>query len=159
VLGTIMTFSNSKTISANTSRFDLGDTKANAENLLLVRGDTLYMSGFYVVYNNSTQAGNTTTYAVDFLKTDKGKYVKTFTLYPSVNRNPRMGDVYNPDTRHFLWKDYYTYISSAGKSPDDYIVVKAIMNPYINVLWAGAILMIAGFSYAFVRRARRSASQ
>jgi cytochrome c-type biogenesis protein CcmF len=154
VLGTIMTFSNSRIISANTSQFDLGDTKTNAENLLLVKSDTLYMSGFYVVYSHDSQAGNITTYTVDFLKTRKGKYVKEFTLYPSVNRNPRMGDVYNPDTRHFLWKDYYTYISSVGINPD-YIVVRTIENPYINVLWAGAILMIAGFSYAFIRRLRR----
>lgn len=153
-LGTIITFSNSRTISTNTSAFDLGDMKANAENLLLVKGDTLYMSGFYVVYNQSSKAGNTTTYAVDFLKTIKGKYVKAFTLYPSVNRNPRMGDVYNPDTRHFLWTDYYTYISSAGNKPD-YIVIKAIINPYINVLWVGAILMITGFSYALLRRLRK----
>jgi cytochrome c-type biogenesis protein CcmF len=154
VLGTVMTFSNSKTISTNTSRFDLGDVKSNAENLMLVKGDTLYMSGFYVVYNKESKAGNTTTYAVDFLKTKNGKYVKAFTLYPSVNRNPRMGDVYNPDTRHFLWTDYYTYISSTGVNPD-FIVVKAIVNPYINVLWAGAILMIAGFAYAFLRRLRK----
>jgi cytochrome c-type biogenesis protein CcmF len=153
-LGTIITFSNSKTISTNTSRFDLGDMKSNTENLMLMKGDTLYMSGFYVVYNRNSTAGNTTTYAVDFLKTKKEKYVKVFTLYPSVNRNPRMGDVYNPDTRHFLWTDYYTYISSAGTTPD-YIVVKAIVNPYINVLWAGAILMIAGFSWAFIRRLKK----
>lgn len=153
-LGTIITFSNSKTISTNTSRFDLGDMKANTENLLLLKGDTLYMGGLYVVYNQSSKTGNTTSYAVDFLKTQKGKYVKVFTLYPSVNRNPRMGDVYNPDTRHFLWTDYYTYISSAGSDPD-YIVIKAIINPYINVLWAGAILMIAGFSYALIRRLRK----
>jgi cytochrome c-type biogenesis protein CcmF len=156
VLGTIMTFSNSKTISTNTSRFDLGDMKANAENLLLMKGDTLYMSGFYVVYNQSSKAGNTTTYSVDFLKTKNGKYVKAFTLYPSVNRNPSMGDVYNPDTRHFMWTDYYTYVSSTGTNLDsDYIVIKAIRNPYINVLWAGAIMMIAGFSYAFFRRLRK----
>ena len=128
--------------------------KTNAENLLLVKGDTLYMSGFYVVYSHDLQDGNTTTYEVDFLKTRKGKYVREFTLYPSVNRNPRMGDVYNPDTRHFLWRDYYTYISSVGMNPD-YIVVRTIENPYINVLWAGAILMIGGFSYAFIRRLRK----
>ncbi|MCX6248690.1 MAG: cytochrome c biogenesis protein CcsA [Bacteroidetes bacterium] len=160
VLGTIMTFSNSKTISSNTSKYDLGNVKSNSENLLLIKGDTLGMSGFYVVYNNRSTSGNTTTYAVDFLKKiekdKKEKYVKVFTLNPSINRNPRMGDVYNPDTRHFLWKDYYTYISSSGiNEENDYIVIKAILNPYINVLWAGAILMTIGFSYAFLRRMRK----
>jgi cytochrome c-type biogenesis protein CcmF len=153
-LGTIITFSNSMTISTNTSRFDLGDIKSNEENLMLLKGDTLYMNGFYVVYNKNSTTRSTTTYSVDFLKTKAGKYMKAFTLYPSVNRNPRMGDVYNPDTRHFLWTDYYTYISSAGKAPD-YIVVKVIVNPFINVLWTGAIMMIAGFSWAFIRRLKK----
>jgi len=157
LLGTIITFSNSKTISTNTSRFNLGDTKANAENLLLARGDTLYMGGFYVVYNESRKQGNQTEYRIDFLKQKQGTYVKDFSLYPSVNKNPRMGDVYNPDTRHFLWKDYYTYISFVNIQPD-YIVVKTIMNPYINVLWVGAILMITGLAYAFIRRIRKRQS-
>ena len=151
LLGTIITFSNSMTISSNTSRFDLGDMKTNAENLLMEKGDTLYMGGFYVVYNESTKHGNQTEYRIDFLKPKRGNYIREFSLYPSVNRHPRMGDVYNPDTRHFLWKDYYTYVSSVGNHPD-YIVVKTIMNPNINVLWAGAILMITGLFYAFVRR-------
>jgi cytochrome c biogenesis factor len=112
------------------------------------------MGGFYVVYNDSKKKGNQTEYKIDFLKSKQGRYVKEFSLYPSVNRNPRMGDVYNPDTRHFPGKDYYTYISFVSGEPD-YIVVKTIMNPYINVLWAGAILMIAGLSYAFIRRMRK----
>jgi cytochrome c biogenesis factor len=65
-----------------------------------------------------------------------------------------MGAVYNPDTRHFLGRDYYTYIAVVSKEPD-YIVIKGIMNPYINVLWLGSIVMILGFAIAFVKRVRR----
>lgn len=65
-----------------------------------------------------------------------------------------MGAVYNPDTRHFISRDYYTYISAVSKDPD-YIVIKTIMNPNINVLWIGCIAMIVGFSVALYRRARR----
>jgi cytochrome c-type biogenesis protein CcmF len=154
LLGTLLTFSNSRTISANTSSYDLGTAKANAESLLLMRGDTLYMSGFYVTYANKVTKGNLTEYQVDFLKRRNSNFYKEFTLFPSVNRHPRMGDVYNPDTRHFLLMDYYTYISFASKEPD-YIVIKAIMNPYINILWLGAILMTFGLAYAFWRRIRR----
>ena len=153
LLGTVMTFSNSKTISTNTSAFDLGDLKTNTENLMMVRGDTLYMSGFFVVYTNSVKKGNMTEYQIDFLKRNNEKYVREFTLFPSVNRNPRMGNVYNPDTRHFLWKDYYTYISFVGSKPD-YIVIKAIMNPWINILWLGAIIITGGSAFAFYRRSR-----
>jgi cytochrome c-type biogenesis protein CcmF len=154
LLGTVMTFSNSKTISTNTSQFDLGDMKSNAENLMLVRGDTLSMSGFFVVYSNKAVKGNMTEYQVDFLKSKSGKYRKEFSLFPSVNRNERMGNVYNPDTKHFLWEDYYMYISFVGADPD-YIVIKAIKNPWINVLWLGAVIVTLGSAYAFYRRVRQ----
>ncbi len=153
VLGTVLTFSNSQVISSNTSKFDLGDSQSNAENLVLPRHDTLAMSGFYVTYVNSRAEGNTTVYQVDFLSLKNKKYKKEFTLYPSVNVHPKMGAVYNPDTRHFLNRDYYAYIANVSKEPD-YIVVKAIMNPYINILWLGSVVMIVGFGIAFIRRAR-----
>ncbi len=154
LMGTLLTFSNSQIISSNTSRFDLGDLKTNEENLLMTRNDTLYMNGFFVVYTNKTIKGNLSEYRVDFLQREKGKFKKEFTLYPSVNHNERMGDVYNPDTRHFLTRDYYTYISFVSAFPD-YIVIKAIMNPYINILWAGAIIMTIGLIYAFGKRLKR----
>ncbi|MDP4281669.1 MAG: hypothetical protein Q8867_05910, partial [Bacteroidota bacterium] len=64
---------------------------------------------------------------------------------------PRMGNVYNPATKHDLMRDYYIYISSVGSAPD-YIVVKAIMNPWINVLWMGAGIMLLGFLYSQISR-------
>ena len=154
LLGVLLTFSNSSTISANTSRFDLGDLKTNRENLMLMRGDTLYMDGFNVVYSGNQKQGNTTFYRVDFLKMKMGKYTPEFFLLPSVNVHPRMGAVHNPDTRHFILRDYYIYVSAVGNNPD-YIVIRAIMNPYINILWAGGILMMVGMGWAFSRRAHR----
>ena len=151
VLGVLITFSNSKTITRNTSRFDLGNEQSNRENLLLMQGDTLYMSGFYVTFVDKSQDGNLTNYRVDFLKRQKGRYVRQFTLNPSVNVHSTMGVVYNPDTKHFIGRDYYTYISSTGSEPE-YIVIKTIMNPYINVLWAGSLIMMAGVVWALVRR-------
>ena len=157
LIGTLLTFSNSKTISINTSGYDLGDERKNSENLMMVRNDTLYMGEYYLTYSNNILRGNTTEYQVDFLKREKTRFVKKFSLYPTINRHPRMGEVSNPDTRHFLMRDYYMYVSIAGKDPD-YIVIKAIMNPFINILWFGAILMVAGLSYAFVKRMRRKFS-
>lgn len=153
LLGALITFSNSKTISTNTSRFDLGSERTNSENLLLLRGDTLYMGGFYVTYVDKSKSGNLTKYRVDFLKRKMGVYKFQFTIHPSVNENPRMGNVYNPDTRRFLWKDYYTYISATSEHPD-YIVIRTMVNPYINILWIGSVVMIAGIVYALVRRLR-----
>jgi len=154
VLGCIITFSNSSVISSNTSKFDLGDQKSNQENLVLMRGDTLAMKGFYISYSGNHVIGNTTVYQVDFYSRKGAAYTKEFTLHPSVNIHPRMGAVYNPDTRHFLGRDYYTFIANVSAEPD-YIVIKSIMNPYINVLWLGSVIMIVGFVIAFVRRARK----
>jgi cytochrome c-type biogenesis protein CcmF len=154
VMGTVLTFSNSKVISTNTSEFDLGDSRANAENLVLMRNDTLFMNGFYVSYVSSKTSLNTTEYQVDFLTKKNKSFKLEFSLRPSVNAHPRMGAVYNPDTRHFLGRDYYTYIATVSKDPD-YIVIKAIMNPNINVLWLGSVVMTLGLAIAFVRRARK----
>lgn len=153
LLGTLITFSNSRVISTNTSRYDMGNEKSNAENLMLVKNDTLYMAGFYVTYVNKSRSGNTTFYRVDFLRMKEGKLKQQFSLYPSVNVHPRMGAVYNPATRHYPLIDYYTYIAQVGEGPD-YIVIKAIMNPFINVLWAGALLLVFGLTYSTLRRLR-----
>jgi cytochrome c-type biogenesis protein CcmF len=153
LLGTLVTFSNSRIISTNTSRYDFGNEKSNAENLMLMKGDTLYMAGFYVTYVDKLRKGNTTEYRIDFLKMKREGMKHEFSLYPSVNVHPSMGAVYNPSTRHFPLMDYYTYVSQVGEDPD-YIVIKAIMNPYINILWAGAILMISGLAYSTFRRIR-----
>ena len=86
LLGTLLTFSNSRTISVNTSSYNLGTDKANAESLLLMHGDTLYMSGFYVTYNNKVTNGNLTEYQIDFMKRKNGDFYKEFSLFPSVNK-------------------------------------------------------------------------
>lgn len=154
LLGTVITFSNSETISTNTSRYDLGSETSNSENLVLMKNDTLFMSGYYVSYVDKKVKGNTTHYRVDFMKYRNGKYFTQFTLHPSVNVHPKMGAVYNPATRNFLLRDYYTYIASVSDDPD-YIVLKVMMNPYINVLWLGSLVMIAGFAISLYRRTRR----
>ena len=158
LLGVLITFSNSKTISVNSSGIDLGNGRSNQENLLLMKGDTLYMGGFYTTYVGEELEVNTTTYQIDFLKRQNGELVKQFTLYPSVNRHPRMGNVYNPDTKHFLLKDYYTYIGSTDEK-STYIVIKSIMNPYINVLWLGSLVMLFGFCWALIRRLKQAGKQ
>ncbi|MEI6898528.1 MAG: hypothetical protein WCL00_01520, partial [Bacteroidota bacterium] len=155
LMGTLLTFSNSKIISMNTSGHDLGTAKANEESLVLYKNDTVFMNGYHVVYTNRFPKGSTTEFEVDFLKrSEAGLYTKEFTLFPSVNVHERMGAVYNPDTRHLVTRDYYMYISHVSDDPD-FIVITAIMNPYIVILWTGAVIMIAGFAYSYWRRVRK----
>jgi cytochrome c-type biogenesis protein CcmF len=37
----------------------------------------------------------------------------------------------------------------------EFIVLKAIIFPYINILWTGSILMLLGFVISFIRRVRK----
>ena len=114
LLGVILAFSNTLVISRNTSGFDLGKDSDNAENLVLMKGISQPMGNYLVKYSDATVKGKETFYKVDFVKKqDSASGKVAFSVFPSVNRNTRMGNVYNPDTKHFLDKDIYTYISFA----------------------------------------------
>lgn len=117
MIGVVLAFSNSQIISKNTSGFDLGKDKDNAENLVLFKGVPQPMGRYFVTYTSKETRGKETFYRVDFVrKSDSATGETAFSVFPSVNRNQRMGDVYNPDTRHFIDKDIYTYISFAQQS-------------------------------------------
>jgi cytochrome c-type biogenesis protein CcmF len=117
MIGVILAFSNSRIISKNTSGFDLGKEEDNAENLVLFKGRTQPMGNYFVTYSSQETKGRETFYRVDFVKkTDSATGKIAFSVFPSVNRNMRMGNVYNPDTKHFIGKDIYTYISFAQQS-------------------------------------------
>jgi cytochrome c-type biogenesis protein CcmF len=44
------------------------------------------------------------------------------------------------------------FVFKVNQYQKDYVVMKAIVKPYINVLWVGTILMLIGFSVAIFRR-------
>jgi len=269
ILGVLLAFSNSQIISKNTSSLDLGKEKDNQENLVLMKGVSLPMGKYMVSYTSSEDKGRETFFKVDFTHKEDAESGKVaFSLYPSVNHNSRMGNVYNPDTKHFLDKDIYTFISFSqqssgasdstgysrsfvqqmnlhdtvvfsrsfvildsihanmkdknadnaeltaffrilsmnagimeavikykivdgvlqredaiidpldiklrfeGVSPDskdimvgmyekqqDYIVIKAMIFPYMNVMWIGSIIMFTGLTYSIMRRTRNRKSK
>jgi cytochrome c-type biogenesis protein CcmF len=41
----------------------------------------------------------------------------------------------------------------------DYIVMKAIIFPYIAVLWLGIVILFSGLTYALMRRTMRKESE
>ncbi|HEX7410917.1 MAG TPA: cytochrome c biogenesis protein CcsA [Bacteroidales bacterium] len=125
LLGILLAFSNSQIISRNHSGFDLGKEKDNNENLVLMKGDKQPMGDYMVTYSSNEVRGRETFYKVDFVRNaDSASGKVAFSIYPSINHNERMGNVYNPATRHFFNKDIYTYISFAEsadtKSTDGY---------------------------------------
>ena len=72
------------------------------------------MGGWFVTYNGKKKEGVNIFYEIDyFSKDENGKYVKDFTLNPRVQINPRMGNVAEPATKHYLGKDIYTHVTYA----------------------------------------------
>jgi cytochrome c-type biogenesis protein CcmF len=117
LLGVVLAFSNSQVISRNTSGFDLGKEADNQENLVLMKGIGQPMGRYMVTYTDSETKGRETFYKIDFVKMKNAGTGKIdFSVYPSLNINTRMGNVYNPDTKHFLDKDIYTFLSFAQQS-------------------------------------------
>ena len=114
LLGVVLAFSNSQIISRNTSGLDLGKEADNKENIVLKKGIGQPMGRYMVTYTDATTKGRETFYKVDFVKMkDAGTGKIDFSVYPSLNVNTRMGNVYNPDTKHFIDKDIYTFLSFA----------------------------------------------
>jgi cytochrome c-type biogenesis protein CcmF len=131
LLGALVSTSQSVIISQNTSGIDienLGQEFINNENIMLMEGDTLRMGAYFVTYKGRKKEGVNIYYEVEyFTKNKEGKYQYEFTLNPVVQTNPNMGNVAEPDTRHFLTKDIYTHITYAeiedkktDENPDEY---------------------------------------
>ncbi len=143
LIGVVLTFSNAYTISKNTSSYDLGNTKSNQENIVLMKNDTLSMSGYLISYTQREQKGSETFYTIEFMKENEGKIEHDFTVRPSVNRNDRFGDVYNPATKHQLTRDIYTFLTYAEMNPGSYKPMKTWeMNPGDSIKFGPNIIRI-----------------
>lgn len=117
LLGVVLAFSNSQVISRNTTGISAGHEAENQDNLVLVRGVGKPMGKYMVTYTDAKTKGRETFYKVDFVKMkDAGTGKIDFSLHPSLNVNTRMGNVYNPDTKHFIDKDIYTFLSFAQQN-------------------------------------------
>lgn len=117
MLGALISMSSSQVISTNTSGVDvsqLGDEFKNNENILLLQGDTLPMGNYYVTYTGREKEGIYVRFNVEYLsKSGDNQYNSAFKLQPFVQLNDRMGNVPEPDTKHFLKQDIYTHVTYA----------------------------------------------
>jgi cytochrome c-type biogenesis protein CcmF len=115
LLGVVLAFSNSQVISIESS--PNGADSETRDNIILVKGIGKPMGRYMVTYTDANTIGRETFYQVDFVKMkDAGTGKVDFTLHPSLNVNQRMGNVYNPDTKHFIDKDIYTFLSFAQQT-------------------------------------------
>ena len=129
LLGAMISTSRSENISIN-QKGDVevfGKDFSNKDNILLQRDDTVKMGDYYVSYRATRKEGVNIFYDVEYLKKEaNGNYTQAFILSPRIQTNPQMGNVAEPDTRHFLTKDIYTHITYADleankeQKPDGY---------------------------------------
>ncbi len=117
LLGAVISQGQQQIISVNTSKVDVAGINKelkNQENILLYEKDTIPMGKYLVTYQGKKKEGVNILFQVDYLEKMKdGSSKLSFTLYPRVQTNPRMGNVSEPDTRHFLHKDIYTHVTYA----------------------------------------------
>jgi cytochrome c-type biogenesis protein CcmF len=124
MLGAVVSTSKKDTISMNTSSTDIRSLVSrgdNAENIYLRRGDTLPMGNYMVTYSGKEwEVRNGTDYVhfnIDFFS-QNGIHAgeKQFRLQPFIQKNKFMGDAVEPDTKHFLYKDIYSYVKFVPNS-------------------------------------------
>ncbi|MCX6269709.1 MAG: cytochrome c biogenesis protein CcsA [Bacteroidetes bacterium] len=113
LFGVLVTFSHTKVITGKASAPASGMGNM-AENQVLIKNDTVDMGPYKVIYKDRKEDGKWLFYTLDFYsQTPDGRLEKRFTLNPSINRNEKMGYVYEPDTRHQFSKDIFGYITFA----------------------------------------------
>ncbi|MFT6166300.1 MAG: cytochrome c-type biogenesis protein CcmF [Vicingaceae bacterium] len=117
ILGSLLSAGNKKIISKNRTQVNINfeDNKnANDENVMLLRNDTILMDPYYVTYTQRRVDAKNVYFDMDYLKVnEEGKYQKEFSLSPFVQLNEQMGNVPEPDTKHFIDKDIFTHITYA----------------------------------------------
>lgn len=117
MVGVLISTSRKDVISQNTSGKSvesLGKDFSNSDNILLTEGDTLQMGKYYVTYKGKRHEGINIYFDVDYYsKNETGVLNKEFSLSPLVQTNPRMGNIAEPDTRHYLTYDVYTHVTYA----------------------------------------------
>ncbi|MFT4522165.1 MAG: cytochrome c-type biogenesis protein CcmF [Bacteroidia bacterium] len=111
LIGIMVSSANQEVISINT-RVSYGEgfnPKETRENILLYEGETVAMNDYTVQFIGDTMISPSTYYKVHYTNNKTGE---TFNLAPNAQYNPDQGLMPNPDTRHYLTKDIYTYVSS-----------------------------------------------
>lgn len=142
LLGALISTSKSENISINRE----GDVEvfgkdfSNKDCILLQRDDTVQMGDYFVSYRNTRKEGVNVFYDVDYMQKDAGgNYTTAFMLSPRVQVNPKMGNVAEPDTRHFLSKDIYTHIKYADLEANqaNNVPAESYKEPHNNTIAIG----------------------
>ncbi len=132
LIGVLVSSAKKQVISINQTGQALNpdfNEKENTENIYLERNKPGKMGDYIITYKKDSQNWVNTYYQVNYqkLKTD-GTTDYTFDLYPNGQINPKFGLVANPDTKHYLSHDVFTYVSSVPSQKSAATFVNAKMH-------------------------------
>jgi cytochrome c-type biogenesis protein CcmF len=87
----------------------------------MYQNEPIKMDKYTITYLNDTTEGPNTYVKVNYKVYDKqGKVSEEFNLYPNVQINPKMGLIASPDTKHYLFHDVYTHLSSIAPPEENH---------------------------------------
>lgn len=125
LLGILLSSYNKEIISVNTlgvvipfTEDKMENVRQSMENVILYKNVPMPMGLYDVTYVGDSSAASDarTFYKVKYAKVDTatGEVTETFTLKPNAFLNPKgeSGMSANPDSKHYLTKDVFTYVTS-----------------------------------------------
>jgi cytochrome c-type biogenesis protein CcmF len=120
LVGVLVSSANKKVISINQSGMQLNpefDAQANMEHVYLEKGKALRMGDYEIEYKADSMEWVNNYFQVHYkkIKPNSNEVDYEFDLYPNAQINPKMGLVANPDTKHYISHDVFTYVSSIPK--------------------------------------------
>jgi cytochrome c-type biogenesis protein CcmF len=127
LVGALVAAATNKVISINNSSVGFGDEFAKSnnprENIILYKNDPIQMDKYTVTYLGDSTSGVNTYYKVNYKTFDKeGKVRENFNLYPNAQQNVKMRQIVaSPDTKHYLFHDVYTHVSSVPLKEEEHV--------------------------------------
>jgi cytochrome c-type biogenesis protein CcmF len=120
LVGILVSSAGKNVISLNNSGAQFFDTASNEgkrnnfENILLLKNRSVFMGDYQVTYRGDSVVEPNHYYKVDYTRFDSSslKVTEQFRLYPNMQINPKMGNVYNPATRHYATYDVFTHVTA-----------------------------------------------
>lgn len=127
LVGALVAAATNKVISVNNTGIGFGDEFAKSnnprENILLYKDEPTKMDRYTVTYLGDSTEGVNTYYRINYKVIDEGSGAvkENFTLYPNAQQNAKMRQIIaSPDTRHYLFHDVYTHVSSVPLKDEDH---------------------------------------
>lgn len=124
LLGVLIAFSNIQVLHEPISG------SPQRSNVMLFKGRVKEIGGQLLCYHSSFTKGDEVFYKVDFFnKSSSGDMLYTYSLYPAIKYNRRMGNVYKPDIRSSIKGDVFIYLTYAedqtSRMSDGYSLTEA----------------------------------